>query len=207
MYNSQASQDKFILEILKNKKNGFFLEIGSHDPIYINNTYILETKYNWKGIMIEYDNKWLKSYITERPNSYYIINDATKINYIDELEKYNAPENIDYLQIDLEVNNRSTLSTLELLDKTVFHKYKFAVVTFEHDIYNGNYYDTREISRNIFNKNGYTRVFGDVKSNNLPFEDWYLHPDLVDINFINKIKVEDSLDSNDIILHIKSFNL
>ena len=107
MYNSQASQDKFILEILKNKKNGFFLEIGSHDPIYINNTYILETKYNWKGIMIEYDNKWLKSYITERPNSYYIINDATKINYIDELEKYNAPENIDYLQIDLEVNNRS----------------------------------------------------------------------------------------------------
>ena len=60
--------------------------------------------------MVEYDNKWLESYIKERQNSYYIINDATKIDYIKELKNYNAPKHIDYLQIDLEVNNRSTLT-------------------------------------------------------------------------------------------------
>ena len=110
MFNSQASQDEFILSILNNKKNGFFLEIGSNHPKYINNTYILEKEYNWTGIMVEYDNKWLESYIKERQNSYYIINDATKIDYIKELKNYNAPKHIDYLQIDLEVNNRSTLT-------------------------------------------------------------------------------------------------
>ena len=35
------------------------------------------------------------------------------------------PLKIDYLQIDLEVNNRSTLTTLELLDAQVFDNYKF----------------------------------------------------------------------------------
>ena len=40
MFNGQAEQDKFVLNMLKNKKNGFFLEIGSHDPVQINNTYI-----------------------------------------------------------------------------------------------------------------------------------------------------------------------
>ena len=39
MYFSQACQDKFILNVLKEKKNGFFLEIGSNHPININNTY------------------------------------------------------------------------------------------------------------------------------------------------------------------------
>lgn len=42
MFNGQAEQDKFVLNILKNKKKGFFLEIGSNHPIKINNSYILE---------------------------------------------------------------------------------------------------------------------------------------------------------------------
>ena len=46
----QAEQDKFVLNMLNNKENGYFLEIGSNDPIHINNTYILEKDYNWKGI-------------------------------------------------------------------------------------------------------------------------------------------------------------
>lgn len=42
IYNGQALQDEFVLTVLNNKKNGYFLEIGSYDPIIINNTYILE---------------------------------------------------------------------------------------------------------------------------------------------------------------------
>ena len=61
-YNGQAHQDKFILNILNHKKNGFFLEIGSYHPKFINNTYLLEKEYNWKGIMVEYDKKWLPIY-------------------------------------------------------------------------------------------------------------------------------------------------
>jgi hypothetical protein len=52
---SQASQDVFVINVLKHKQNGFFLEIGTNDPMYGNNTFILETKYHFKGLLVEYD--------------------------------------------------------------------------------------------------------------------------------------------------------
>ena len=42
MFYSQACQDKFIVNVLKGKRDGFFLEIGGGDPIITNNTYTLE---------------------------------------------------------------------------------------------------------------------------------------------------------------------
>ncbi len=61
-FNSQAGQDKFVLEALKYKKNGYFLEIGSNKAIYFNNTYILEKSYEWKGIMVEFLRKYENEY-------------------------------------------------------------------------------------------------------------------------------------------------
>src|SRR3989344_6434688 len=124
MSNSQAGQDRFVRYILNNKENGFFLEIGSNHPEHNNNTYILENMYNWRGIMVEYDNKWLPQYKAMRPNSCHIIDDATIIRYDEVLKNCNAPLNCDYLQIDLDVDNKSTLTTLELLDEQIFDKYK-----------------------------------------------------------------------------------
>jgi hypothetical protein len=57
------------------------VELGSNDPIVINNTFLLETHFNWKGIMIEYDNKYFDKYKEVRPNSIHILNDATLIDY------------------------------------------------------------------------------------------------------------------------------
>jgi hypothetical protein len=139
-YNGQVGQDKFVLSILKNKKNGYFIEIGSNDPKLINNTFILEKDFNWSGIMVEYDSKWLSSYKDTRPNSIHVINDATKIDYKTLFATNKVPHNIDYLQIDLDVCNRSTLDTLELFNNTIFDIYKFATVTFEHDIYSGDHF-------------------------------------------------------------------
>ena len=158
MFNSQAEQDKFILSILKHKMNGFFVEIGSNDPKNINNTYILEKTYNWKGIMIEMQLQYLNSYKVHRPNSIHVMQDATQINFKDLFETNNVPLQMDYLQIDLEVENESTIQTLENLNK-VMDKYSFATVTFEHDIYRGNYFDTINRSRKIFKDRGYICIF------------------------------------------------
>jgi hypothetical protein len=189
MYNGQAGQDQFVLNILKKKRNGYFLEIGSNHPIQINNTYILEKEYNWTGLMVEYDRQYEQLYKTIR-TSHYIINDATKIDYFKIFTDLNFPKNLDYLQIDLEVHNGSTINTLELLNTTVFPDYKFATVTFEHDIYRGDYFNTRKRSREIFENNGYVRIFGDIYNpdESAQFEDWYVHPDLVDINYVNSVK-------------------
>lgn len=191
MYNGQAEQDKFVLNILKNKRNGYFIEIGSNDPIYINNTYLLETQYNWKGIMIEYNSSFLESYKNIRSNSIHVINDATLIDYKQLFEINNVPFNIDYLQIDLEANNGSTIRTLEKLDNEIFDKYKFATITFEHDIYHTNFENTRLKSRNILKKRGYYCVFEDINNQGInPYEDWYIHPDLVDMNYINYLQTK-----------------
>ena len=208
--NSQVSQDLFVINVLKGKREGYFIEIGSHDAIYINNTFVLENKYDWKGLMIDYDNTYEESYIKDRPKSWYIINDARNINYKLFLEDHNFPKNIDYLQIDLNVINRSTIDTLILLNKTIFDDYKFAIITFEHDFYRGNYFDTREISRQIFKDRGYILVFPDVKNKSdydetyLEFEDWYVHPDLVDMDYISKIKSEVSMKYSEIIQRMKN---
>ncbi len=188
MYLGQAEQDKFVLNVLKNKKNGYFLEIGSNHPIDINNSYLLEKNYNWKGIMVEYDSKFLSLYKQHRPNSIHVINDATKVDYKNIFEQNNMPLNFDYLQIDLEANNGSTLKTLQKLDNEIFDTYKFATVTFEHDIYHTNFANTRLESRNIFAKRGYICVFEDINNKGInPFEDWYVHPDLVDMNYVNNL--------------------
>lgn len=201
---SQAGQDLFVLKLLKNKTNGFFLEIGSNHPITINNTYILEKKYNWKGIMIEYDESYKNLYETHRQNSIHIFQDARTIEYYNILKKNNFSNKIDYLQIDLEVSNKSTIDTLELLNNSVFDEYKFSIITFEHDIYTGNHFNTRERSRDILNKKGYILVFPDVKNEGNKFEDWYVHPDNVDINDINKILTNESLEYSEVIKIIET---
>lgn len=188
-YYGQAQQDKFVLQMLNHKKNGLFLEIGSSHPIEFNNTYLLEKQYGWKGIMVEYNPIFLESYKKIRNRCLHVINDATKVDYKYIFEKNNLPSNIDYLQIDLDAHNGSTLQTLEKLDRELFDNYKFATVTFEHDIYFSNFNNTREKSRIIFNKRGYIRLFEDINNEGKnPYEDWYVHPELIDVKHIQEIK-------------------
>jgi len=207
MFNGQAEQDKFVLTMLHNKSNGYYLELGSQRAILNNNTYILEKTYNWSGIMIDCDECWLNEYKFYRTNSIHVIDDAEKIDYNSLLKTNNAPNNIDYLQIDLDVDNCSTLNTLIKLDEEILNEYKFATITFEHDIYSSEsesdiWAITRKRSREIFSNRGYVLVFPDVQLDSSTsyrgkrcgaFEDWYVHPDLVDNEIINKYKTDKSL--------------
>ena len=198
-YLGQAAQDYFVINVLNHKRNGWFVELGSENPSFNNNTYILEKYLDWKGVMVEYNADYLPMYQAHRPNSKHYMSDATKLNFKEILDTHEFPKAVDYLQLDLEADNRSTLSVLEHFDANVFPTYTFGVITFEHDIYRGDFYETRRISREIFAKNGYFRVFSDVSASNkdyhnpMPFEDWYVHPSLVDMHYIDKIKRNESL--------------
>lgn len=52
-YSSHIGQDRWVLECLRNKKNGYFLDFGAFDGRTISNTYILEKEYGWNGICVE----------------------------------------------------------------------------------------------------------------------------------------------------------
>lgn len=188
-YNGQAQQDKFVLHALQHKENGYFLEIGSNHPIHSNNSYILESQYKWRGIMVDFNPEFLPLYKENRPRSIHLINDASQIDYAGIFKANSVPRKLDYLQIDLEESNGSTLRTLQNLDANVFDRYTFATVTFEHDIYYSNNHNTREVSRDIFLRRGYVPVFQDVNNDGIqfPYEDWYVHPTLVNMEYIQQL--------------------
>lgn len=58
-----------IFNKFKNQFNGFFIEIGANDGITQSNTFLLETKNNWKGLLIEPSEKWTETLISLRKNS------------------------------------------------------------------------------------------------------------------------------------------
>ena len=137
-YNGAAGQDKFVLNVNKFKKNGYFLEFGSQQPINDNNTYLLESEYGWKGLMFEWEDKYVPLYEKHRSeDTTYIIGDAVQHDYSEIFSKLEVPEVIDYLQIDLEPGTLSPLALLMKLNDQVMDNHKFSTVTFEHDIYCG----------------------------------------------------------------------
>ena len=55
---SQLFQDLFSLFLLKEKRNGFFVEFGATNGIDLSNTAILERDYQWDGILVEPAKCW-----------------------------------------------------------------------------------------------------------------------------------------------------
>lgn len=54
MYHSQYKQDQWLNEnVFKNKRNGFFVDVGAHDGESGSNSLFFEEHLGWKGICIE----------------------------------------------------------------------------------------------------------------------------------------------------------
>jgi len=46
-------QDRWVIEALGGKRNGYFIEVGAHDGVHHSNTLTLEDHYGWGGVLIE----------------------------------------------------------------------------------------------------------------------------------------------------------
>lgn len=67
---SQIGQDFWVFgEVFNEKKEGFFVEIGSADGITLSNTFLLEKRYNWSGICIEADPLQFRDLVKIRNNA------------------------------------------------------------------------------------------------------------------------------------------
>ena len=182
--NGQALQDMFILSILNGKRNGTYLEIGAQEPFFQNNTAILETNYDWKGVSIEIREDLCKMFGQQRKNTI-LCQDATKINYEQLLIDNFDTNEIDYLQVDCEPSK----TTFEILLDIPFDKYKFAIITYEHDFFVDMTETYRTKSRNYLKMMGYELVVSNASQNeNTPFEDWWVHPDLINKETIEKFR-------------------
>lgn len=176
IYNNYSKhfQDLFVLNVFKGKKNGTYLEIGSGHPFVHNNTALLETEFGWKGISIDNSPALCYNFKENRRNTV-VCADATDINYHDLFDKHCIDPVIDYLQIDCDE------ASIEVLKKLPLKTHKFGVVTFEHDCYRLGT-NIRDEARAILKAHGYVLMVNDVAFTEVcSYEDWYVHPDVVDI--------------------------
>jgi len=65
---SYGGIDSLIVKIFKNKKNGFYVDLGCGNPIKNNNTYQLHKLFNWSGINIDLDKDNIKLFEISRPS-------------------------------------------------------------------------------------------------------------------------------------------
>jgi len=187
---SQIFQDLFVYFFSNYKKKGTFIEIGGGDGSYLSNTYILEKKFGWKGIICEPDNRFhskirakRKCFLEKKPihkisnkKIYFLLkngydshistkyNSSTKITTSLSLNsliaKYQLGKNIDYISIDTEGNE------LDILKSFNFNRYNVKIFTIEHNFQKRN----RENIYKILNKNGYKRMFKYISF----MDDWYI---------------------------------
>jgi len=187
---SQAYQDMFVLSMLKGKINGKFVEIGGCDPFHGNNTALLESKFGWTGLTVELESKHVTEYRRQRPLTNVYHSNALQLDYRSIIKQnFGQVDVIDYLQLDIE----PAKNTYELLLKIPFDTYKFAVITYEHDDYVDVTKKCKENSRKYLTEKGYVLVAGDISTDGVSsFEDWWVHPDLVDANILERMKSNSS---------------
>jgi hypothetical protein len=170
-FKSQIGQDRVVLNIIGEKQNGTFVDIGCFEPLTISNTFVFETDFNWSGIGVDiqdYTGSNGETWKTHRPKTKHVLSDALIVDYIKLFEESNMPETIDYLSLDLEPPDL----TLECLMKVPFHKYKFNVITFETDEYREGGQNRVDISRAYLAKFGY-KLLGSMNRQ----DDVYVHSD------------------------------
>lgn len=187
---SQVYQDLFVLSMLKGKKNGKFLELGAYKAFRGNNTALLEIEYDWNGVAIEYVKEFADDYDKNR-KSKIICADALVLNYNKILSELAPDGVVDYLQMDLEPPH----ITFEALLCIPFDKFKFGVITYEHDHYIDVTKSFRNKSRAYLRGLGYVLVAGNVSPNeSCPFEDWWVHPDVVDMEHVKQFMVDKDIN-------------
>jgi hypothetical protein len=179
---SQAFQDLFVLSVLDGKKTGTYIEIGGDHPITINNSYLLEKEYDWKGISFELSSPKVEYYNSIRENVC-ICADATKVNYKEIFSSYGLANRIDYLQVDIE----PSWQTLLALRQLPLDDYRFSVITFETDLYKDGPESAEECHK-LLSQYGYELIIKNVANEGFPYENWYVDPNVVGQEVINIFK-------------------
>lgn len=192
---SQALQDMFVLYCHNGKRNGTYLEVGAAFPYYTNNTALLE-QFGWRGVGLELNDDMIQNYNEHRKNKSLKMN-ALEADYDALLTEYCGTTDIDYLQLDIKTSE----DTYEALKKIPFDKYRFAVITYEHDDYVDTTQSFKQKARELLWSKGYALAVADVSPiDGYSFEDWWIHPDLIDITKVwsmNRLADIDWGDSND----------
>jgi FkbM family methyltransferase len=197
---SQLRQDLFVLHILNNKKDGYFVEFGGANGINLSNSYLLETQFNWNGIIAEPGKNWHHDLFNNRKC---IIETRCIWNKSGEKLIFNETNDMELSTIDKfsnsdshafarETGNKYIVDTISLLDLLDFHNAPKEIDYLsidtegsELEILNAfdfkkykikiitcehNYTTNRDKIFSLLISNGYERKYQSISN----FDDWYV---------------------------------
>jgi hypothetical protein len=206
MYYSACGQDQWVLETLQFKTNGFFVDLGAGNGVDYNNTYTLESEYNWDGICVENTQQHFIDLSNNRNCSKYnfSINNFDGQCYIDDegkvvetgttlvnCKKFNSlmsingySGTIDYLSVNVgNIQKR-------IIDDIDFDTYDITLISIQNNIYRSNFIGSDDDIFLFLKEKGYERMKFNVASYDenfikkyQPIEDFYyklsfLYPEL-----------------------------
>lgn len=182
---SGTRMDEFCARLFNFKVDGTYVDIGSADSKYGNNSNFLDLRYGWRGLCVEHASEYNDTY-ADRKNCTYINGDALKIDYNKVFAKMNMPPSIDFLSVDIDIFD---LEVAKILLNT---NYRFRIIGIEHDAYL--YGDKYRIpQRELFLSKGYVLTCADIfvrspGPEQNPYEDWYLDPQYFSKGMIETVK-------------------
>lgn len=201
---SQISQDVFVscqLQLWKKEnKKGFFVEFGATDGIYLSNTYILEKKFYWDGLLIEPARIWREALTNNRDSKidFRCVYDKTGEHIAFNENKNAVYSTIDqFSELDIHKLKRNhglnyMVDTVTLNDVLVEHRApsvidylsidtegsEFRILqsvnfnnwSFKVITVEHNYMPQRNLIYNLLTQNGYKRVLEHISL----MDDWYI---------------------------------
>jgi hypothetical protein len=178
-WNDISAQEEFVINVSKQKKNGYYVELGAFHSKNGSNTYKLENDYDWKGVSFEIEEERREEFNLNRKNP--CEGDALNFDYLKYFRDNDFPKQIDYLQVDIDggydqagrpASNQYT--TFHGLIAVPLTQYRFNVITFEHDA-NMYYKNTfmRDMQRELLDSLGYSLVVREIH------EDWWVDPNVI----------------------------
>jgi hypothetical protein len=182
-----SNPQEFIMSILDNKKNGYYVELGAFHSTQGSNTNLLESELDWSGVSFEIVPHLHEEFVSNRKNPC-ILGDAREFNYISYFEENNFPKQIDFLQVDIDGGYKEDGSpatdgfeSLQGLLAIPLNTYRFSTITFEHD-QNMDYRNAkiRDAQREILSSFGYVLV------GRLVHEDWWVDPKVIPLSKYRK---------------------
>jgi hypothetical protein len=177
---SNTKEEEFVRNILDNKKNGIYVELGAFHSKNGSNTYSLEKELEWTGVSFEIIESFAKEF-NENRNNPCILTDALTFNYRKYFEENNFPKQIDFLQIDVDSGYDregwsigTPYTSFHALLAIPLNIYRFSVITFEHDsLIEYKNLSIRDAQREILHSFGYKMVGRSTH------EDWWVDPKVI----------------------------
>jgi FkbM family methyltransferase len=202
---AQLFQDLLVLFLLKEKRDGYFIEFGAMDGITMSNTFLLESKYGWRGILADPARCWHQELKRNRACSLDLrcvwseSGKTLQFNEVVEAEysTIDALTGSDFHAKSRQDGKRYAVETISLCDLLRAHDAptdidylsidtegsEFAILDSffptQHKVcvitVEHNYTEQRSDIHSLLTSWGYTRVFEELSM----FDDWYIKSDLL----------------------------